>query len=129
MLPFFVYAGRMPALRVRLSTFRPPWSGVCTKPYGLVHSAHSAHTGVAGGHRGFGFLDVAEDALGGQQHTGNRGGVLESDTGNLGGVNDTAVEQLLKLLGAGIVAVVALAVLNLVDDDAAFKWGQRDRYV
>ena len=40
-----------------------------------IHSAHTAHTGVGGG-CGFGFLDVAEDALGGQQHTGDAGGVV-----------------------------------------------------
>ena len=55
---------------------------------GLVHSAHAAHAGV-GGHRGFGFLDVAHDALGGQQ---------------LGGVDDTALEQVLVVLGAGVEA-------------------------
>ena len=27
---------------------------------GLVHTAHAAHAGVAGGHRGFGLLDVAD---------------------------------------------------------------------
>ena len=87
-----------------------------------IHSAHTAHTGVGGG-CGFGFLDVAEDALGGQQHTGDAGGVLEGHTGNLGGVDDTALEQLLVLLGTGIVAVVALAVADFVDDDAAFQAG------
>ena len=110
----------------------------CLLSTSLVHSAHAAHAGVAGGHWGFGFLDVAEDALGGQQHAGDRSGVvgradgtpLESHTADLGGVDDTALEEVassssagipLVLLGAGIVAVVVLAVLNLVDDDAAFK--------
>ena len=49
-----------------------------------IHSAHSAHAGVAGGHRGLstrptpkhGFLDVAEDALGGEEHAGDAGGVV-----------------------------------------------------
>ena len=87
---------------------------------GLVHTAHAAHAGVAGGHRGFGLLDVAEDALGGEEHAGDAGGVLQGHAGHLGGVDDAALEEVLVLLGAGVVAVVALAVLHLVDDDAAF---------
>ena len=88
----------------------------CTKC--LVHSTHAAHAGVGGG-CGFGFLDVAEDALGGEEHAGDRGGVLQGHTGHLGGVDDAALEQVLVLLGAGVVAVVGLAVLHFVDDDAA----------
>ena len=57
----------------RLSTYRPPLGRGL---YFLVHTAHAAHAGVAGGHRGFGFFDVAEDALGGEEHTGDAGGVL-----------------------------------------------------
>ena len=57
-----------------VSTIRPYW-GWGSKPCGLVHSAHAAHAGV-GRHRGFGFFDVAHDALGGQQHTGNGSGVV-----------------------------------------------------
>ena len=41
----------------------------------------------------------------------------------LGGVDDTALEQVLVLLGAGVVAVVAFAVLHLVHDDAALQSG------
>ena len=119
----------------------------CTNPCGLVHSAHAAHAGVAGGHWRLsaeptpqhGFFDVAEDALGGQQHAGDRSGVvgradgtpLQGHTEDLGGVDDTALEQVassssagipLVLLGAGVVAVVDLAVLHLVDN-AAFEAG------
>ena len=55
----------------------------------------------------------------------------------LGGVDDTALEEVassssagipLVLLSAGIVAVVALAVLHLVDDDAAFQAGVLDNH-
>ena len=46
----------------------------------------------------------------------------------LGGVDDAALEEVLVLLGAGIVAVVALAVLDLVDDDAAFEAGVLDNH-
>ena len=62
--------------------------GVCTNPCGLVHSAHAAHAGIAGGHWGLRFFDVAEDALGGQQHAGDAGSILEGHTGNLGGVDN-----------------------------------------
>ena len=70
---------------------------LCRGMYFLVHTAHAAHTGVAGGHRGFGFLDVAEDALGGEEHAGDRGGVLQSHAGYLGGVDDTALLYLDRL--------------------------------
>ena len=46
----------------------------------------------------------------------------------LGGVDDTALEEVLVLLGTGVVAVVALAVLDLVDDDAAFEAGVLDNH-
>jgi hypothetical protein len=114
---------------------------VCTKPCGLVHTAHAAHAGVAGGHRGFRFLYVAEDALGGEEHAGDRGCVLQGHAADLGGVDDTALEEVassssagipLIFLAAGVVAVIALAILHLVrssssrataDDDAAFQTG------
>ncbi len=44
----------------------------------------------------------------------------------LGGIDDAALEEVLVLLSAGVVVVVALAVLDLVDDDAAFKAGVLD---
>ena len=102
------------------------WGRGLYTPCGLVHTAHTAHAahaGVAGGHWGFGFFDVAEDALGGEEHAGDAGGVLQGHTGHLGGVDDTALEEVLVLLGAGVVAIIILAVLHLVDDDAAFKAG------
>ena len=99
----------------------------------IVASIHAAHAGIAGGHRGFGFLDVAEHALGGEEHAGDAGGVLQSHTGHLGGVDNTALEEVLVFLGAGVVAVVRVTVggraatvttvLHLVDDDAAFQAG------
>ena len=101
---------------------------ILTTADGSIHAAHAAHAGVAGGHWGFGFLDVAEDALGGEEHAGDRGGVLQGHTGHLGGVDDAALEQVLVFLGAGIVAVVTLAVLHLVDDDAAFQAGVLDNH-
>ena len=54
----------------------------------------------------------------GEEHTGDAGGVLHGHTGHLGGVDDTALEEVasssaaaiaLVLLGAGVVAVVGLA--------------------
>ena len=46
----------------------------------------------------------------------------------LGGVDDAALEEVLILLGAGVIAVIGLAVLHLVDDDAAFKAGVLDNH-
>ena len=103
---------------------------------GLVHTAHAAHAKVAGGHRGLstrptpkhGFLDVAEDALGGEEHAGDAGGVLQGHAGHLGGVDDAGGEEVLVLFGAGVVAVVVLAVLDLVDNDATLKAGVLDNH-
>ena len=75
---------------------------------GLVHTTHAAHAGVAGGHRGFGFLDVAEDALGGEEHAGDAGGVLQGHAGHLGGVDDTALEQVRSTSVAGHTSLIKL---------------------
>ena len=66
---------------------------------------------------------VADDALGGQQHAGDAGSVLQSDARHLHGVDDTRFEQVLVNLGAGVEAEVVLAFLHLVDHDRAFQAG------
>ena len=46
----------------------------------------------------------------------------------LGGVDDAALEEVLVLLGAGVVAVVGLAVLDFIHHDAAFEAGVLDNH-
>jgi len=54
---------------------------------GLHHAAHTAHALVAHWHIGLLFFLVADDTLGGEEHTCYAGSVFESYAGYLGGVN------------------------------------------
>ena len=84
---------------------------------------HSAHSGV-GWHWGFGFFDVAHHALGGQQHAGDGGGVLQGNTGNLGGVDNTALEQVLVALGAGMEAENFALVRKKTLNNSSESWAK-----
>ena len=65
----------------------------------LHHSAHAAHAGVTHWHFGLVLLGVADDALGGEEHSGNAGCVLKSNAGYLGRVDDSAGLQSFVLVG------------------------------
>ena len=87
----------------------------------LVHAAH-----VRGrSSRSRGFRQVSDKALGGQDHRGDAGGVLQSGTSDLGRVDDTGLDHILDvLLLLSIKAVVGLVGRDdLVDDDAALEAG------
>ena len=50
------------------------------KPMGLHHAAHAAtHAGTTGGHCGLGLFLLGDDTLGGEEHAGDAGSVLQSD--------------------------------------------------
>lgn len=85
----------------------------------LVHAAH-----VRGrSSRSRGFRQVSDKALGGQDHRGDAGSVLQSGTSDLGRVDDTGLDHILDvLLLLGIKAVVGLVGLqDVVDNDAALE--------
>ena len=56
-----------------------------------------------------------------QEHTCNRRCVLKSHTRHLSRVDDSALEEVLIFAGACVVAIVALAVLDVLNDDGAFQ--------
>jgi len=61
--------------------------------FGLVHAAHAA--GHSASHRSGWclLLDVAKDTFCCEEHTGDGCCVFEGHTGNLGGVDNAALEQ------------------------------------
>ena len=81
---------------------------------------HSTHSGLTCGHSGSRLGFVYQNALGREEQARDRGGVLQSDACHLGRVYDTSLAQVLILVGAGIIAEVALALAYLVDHHGAF---------
>src|SRR6266487_1796313 len=82
----------------------------------LVHPAHA----TAAGHRGhlLLLLLLRHHALGGEEQSRNGGGVLQRRAGDLGRVDDAGRDQILVLVGLGVVAVVQLGrVPHLADHD------------
>jgi len=73
-----------------------------------THGIHGAPTG------GDGLRDLRDDHVGGQERPGNGGGVFEGAAHDLGGVDDSGFEEVLVLVGGGIVTdVVVLLVQHL----------------
>ena len=76
-----------------------------------THAAHPAfHAGmaVAAGFLLLGLL--GDEAVGGQQQTGDADGVLQGDARDLGRVDDAGFDQVLILVRVGVVAEAALAL-------------------
>src|SRR3989449_3825421 len=83
---------------------------------GSVHAAHA----TAAGHRGhlLLLLLLRHHALGGEEQSRNGRGVLQRRAGDLGRVDDAGRDQILELVGLGVVAVVQLGrLLHLPHDD------------
>ena len=85
------------------------------------HSTHAAHVGHAAA--AFFLGDVGDHGFGGEHEAGDRGCVLESGAGDLGGVDNTRLDEVLVLPGRGVEAVGVFALGNLADDDRAFLTG------
>ena len=88
---------------------------------------HAAHT--ACGHRRHGGsvgLLLGQHALRGEEHRGDRRGVLQRYARHLRRVDDTGFQQVLVLVVAGVVTEGVLALLHLVDDHRAFAAGVLD---
>ena len=79
-----------------------------------------AVTAVTAGSWSLIFWTLGNHALGGQHEAGNRSGVLQSRTYDLGGVDNASFQQIFVLVSRGVEAEGALALANAVDDDAAF---------
>src|ERR1700690_4215064 len=94
----------------------------------LVHAAHAA---TAAGHTAAGasallvvFLNVGHQSFGGEHQAGDRSGVLESKTRDLGWINDASLDQVAVVSGVGVEAeVVVLRFANAAEHHSAFKSG------
>src|SRR2546428_630328 len=83
---------------------------------GSVHAAHA----TAAGHRGhlLLLLLLRHHALGGEEQSRNGRGVLQRRAGDLGRVDNAGRDQILELVGLGVVAIVQLGrLLHLSHDD------------
>src|SRR5258705_4393 len=80
-------------------------------------------TAVAAAARLFFLGDFGDEAFGGQEQSGNRSRVLERGAGDLFRVNHAGLHEVFIFASADVVAVVAFAFLDLLDDDRAFDAG------
>src|SRR2546430_5134029 len=86
-------------------------------------SVHPSHA-TAAGHRGHLLLLLLlhHHALGGEEQSRDGRGVLQRRAGDLGRVDDAGRDQILVLVGLGVVAVVQLGrLLHLPHDDRALR--------
>jgi len=89
----------------------------------VVHSAHAAHAAAGrAACRGLVLLrQLGHDAFGREEQAADGGRVLQRGAGHLGRVDDAGLDQVGIFAGRDVVTLVALAVLDLVDDDGAFS--------
>src|SRR5690606_14677603 len=94
------------------------WTGL------VVHAAHATHAaaGAAGGSRLL-LGAVGDHALGSEEQTGDRRGVLQRGAGDLGRIDDAGLHEVLVLAGGDVVAVGGLAADDLLDDDRSLDAG------
>ena len=64
----------------------------------LVHAVHAAAVAAAG-RSSLGLRNLDNQCFGGEQETGNRGRVLQRRAGDLGGVDDAGLDQVLEDVG------------------------------
>src|SRR6185312_528193 len=88
-----------------------------------VHTTHAAARRHGGAGRGFP-REFGDHGLSGDQKRRNRSCVLDSDTHNLGRVDDALADQVAVLAGLRVEAVAVLLLLqDLADDDRAVLAG------
>ncbi len=61
--------------------------------------------------------------FGGQQHAGDRGGILQCRADDFGGIDDARLEQVFIFFGGGIEAEGAFAFFDFLQRDGAFDTG------
>ena len=86
----------------------------------LHHAAHATH---AWGCCGCGCLlaFLGDNALGGEEHAGNRCGILKGHTCHLGGINHACLKEILIAVGASVVTEVTTTLFHLVHHYGALK--------
>ena len=71
----------------------------------------------------FVFFDFAQNALGGQNHAGNRCRILQRYARYFLRINYTRSDQVLVLFSSGVVTEVVFAFHHLLNYDATFATG------
>jgi hypothetical protein len=66
---------------------------------------------------------VGDDRFGGEEQGGDRRCVLQRRAGDLGGVDDAELDEVLVVAGGGVEALGAAEVADPLDDDAALEAG------
>ena len=71
----------------------------------------------------FFFRNFGDQAFGGEQQTGNRGRILQRRAGDFLRVNDASFDEVFVFASGDVVALVAFAALDFLDDDRTFHAG------
>ena len=85
----------------------------------VYRSSH--HSGGTCGHSGHGLFDVGYSSLCGKEAGSNAGSVLKGASGDLGGIEDAAVDHVDILVLVGIKADTDLGLLDLIDNDSTVE--------
>jgi len=67
--------------------------------------------------------DLGDHGLGREQQARDGGGVLQGGTGHLLRIDDAGLDQVFVFAGGDVVAFIALAALDFLNDQAAFDAG------
>src|SRR3954447_5150103 len=103
---------------------RPTVIGTCAGR--TLEVAHATHVGHATGHAAGGTSRlrlVGDDGLGGEEEGRDRRRVLQRRAGDLRGVDDAGLHEVLVLAGGRVEAVGALEAPHLLPDDATLHAG------
>src|SRR5690625_4504671 len=85
--------------------------------------AHAAHVVATAGSGGSRLRLVGHDGLGGEEQSGDRGGVLQCGARHLDRVGDASLEQVLVLTALGVEPLARGQVTDLLHHDAALEAG------
>src|SRR5438477_9707539 len=120
----------MPHRKMKKRGWRAPaslddliWDAVERVLTGLV--IHLAHATVTARHWSFLLLlrDFSDEAFSRQKQTRNRGRVLQRSAGDFLGIHDAGFDEVFVLAGRDVVAFVALAAFDFLNDYRAFNTG------
>jgi hypothetical protein len=89
----------------------------------VVHVAAHAAVGRAAGWFLIFLGDLGDERLGGEEKPGDGSCVLEGSAGDLFGVDDAGFDEVFVVAGADVIAFVAFAAFDFLDDDGAFDAG------
>src|SRR6202162_6134455 len=83
----------------------------------VIHTAHATRTTRS---RFFFLGHLSHQCLGGEQGSGQRGGVLQCCASHLGRIDDAGLYQVLVFAGSHVEPFIAPAILDFLNDQSAF---------